>query len=81
MRTIEKIKRYSDSEVEEGYRKWIINGCWGKWWINFSKIIKNNLEDFKNTLNYLRILRDCVQSTTLIITSKNDLENLILFLL
>lgn len=48
IRTIEKIKRYSDSEVETGYRQWIINGCWGKWWINFSKIIKNNLEDLKN---------------------------------
>ena len=48
MRTIEKIKRYSDFEIELGYRRWIINGCWGKWWINFSKIIKNNLEDFKN---------------------------------
>ena len=35
IRKIEKIKRYSDSEVETGYRQWIINGCWGKWWINF----------------------------------------------
>lgn len=48
IRKIEKIKRYSDSEVEEGYRKWIINWCWGKWWVNFSKIIKNNLKDLKN---------------------------------
>lgn len=45
MRTIQKILRYNFSEEKkkELLEKKIINGCWGKWWINFDKIIHDNI--------------------------------------
>ena len=39
MRTIEKIRRYTDAEIEQGKKDWIINGCGGQGWFNFDEML------------------------------------------
>lgn len=48
MRTINKLIHYDLSNRDRELLKafWWANGCWWKGWINFSKIIKNNIETF-----------------------------------
>lgn len=50
MRTIEKIQKYNLTrfQIQKLKEAEIINGCWWKWWVNFSDIIQANLNSFKN---------------------------------
>lgn len=50
MRTIEKIQKYNLTgfQIQKLKEAEIINGCWWKWWVNFSDIIESNLNSFKN---------------------------------
>lgn len=52
MRTIQKILRYnfSKEKKKELLEQWIINWCWWKWWLNFDKILKSNIEYVPNFL-------------------------------
>lgn len=45
MKTIETILEYklSSEEISNLLNCWIMNGCGGKWWQNFDKILKDNL--------------------------------------
>lgn len=45
MRTINNILEYNLTEAEIGYLfiSWIINWCWAKWWIDFDKILEDNI--------------------------------------
>lgn len=50
MRTIKKILEYNLNKKEKYNLEkcYIINWCWAKWWQNFDKIIKNNIEIIPN---------------------------------
>ena len=50
MRTINKIQKYNLTgfQIQKLKEAEIINGCWWKWWVNFSDIIQANLNSFKN---------------------------------
>ena len=50
MRTIEKISRYdlSKTDIFKLKKEWKINWWGWKGWVNFSKIIENNLKNFHN---------------------------------
>ena len=52
-RTIEKILKYnfSEKQIEEMKKSWIINGCGWKGWVDFSEIIKIFFEKFENFKN------------------------------
>lgn len=49
-RTIKKIQKYNLTgfQIQKLKEAEIINGCWWKWWVNFSDIIEANLNSFKN---------------------------------
>lgn len=50
IRRIDTILQYhlTDKQIDWFIKLWIINWCWGKWWVNFSDIIQANLNSFKN---------------------------------
>lgn len=53
MRTIEKILKYNFCKVTIRVYKenWIINGCGGKWWVDFSEIVEIFFKKFEKYNN------------------------------
>lgn len=60
MRTITKILKYNFNRRERRklHNLWLTNGCWWKWWVNFSVILKENIELLKNYWRLNNLARD-----------------------
>lgn len=60
MKTINKILRYnfSQEKIQELIREWIVNGCWGKGWFNFSDFFSDILKYFPSFQIWKNFIED-----------------------